>query len=418
MRNALLVVLILVIWFVISFVTNIIGPLMPEVIDSFGLSLTMASFLPFSFFLAYGVASIPAGLLIERWGMKRSLLMACSVNFVGAMTFYLWPTYSTVLFSLFIIGIGMAMLQVVINPLMRWAGGEENFAFYSVVGQLVFGLASFVSPFAFIYVMNDVVGTTERSGFAEFLAELAPVSLPWVILYGGFAVAFLVLIVTMAMVRLPTIQLGTDERPGAWDAYKSLISDRRVFWFFLGIVAYVGTEQGLANWMSEFMNRVHDVDPDTTGAAMVGRFWGLMSLGCLVGLVLLKVLDSRIVLRLFVALAILTLVVALTGSAHVALVALPLTGFFLSVMFSMVFSLALNSVREHHGAFSGILCTGIFGGALVPLIVGAVGDLAGLHIGMWCLLVPLFYLGSIGFWAQPIIDNKQFTTDRKAAVNE
>lgn len=135
--------MILGIWFVISFVTNILGPIMPAIIDNYHVSLTMAGFLPFSFFLAYGIMSIPAGILIERYGAKIAMLIAFGTSFAGALLFALYPVYEMALVSLFTIGIGMAMLQVIINPLMRVAGGEEHFAFYSVLAQLVFGAASF-----------------------------------------------------------------------------------------------------------------------------------------------------------------------------------------------------------------------------------------------------------------------------------
>ncbi|KAB2807388.1 MAG: sugar MFS transporter, partial [Paludibacter sp.] len=81
-------------------------------------------------------------------------------------------------------------------------------------------------------------------------------------------------------------------------------------------------------------------------------------------------------------------------------------GFFASVMWSVIFSLALNSLKNNHGAFSGILCSGILGGAVVPLIVGLIGDAFGLRIGMSFVFLTLLYIFSIGFWARPLINNK------------
>jgi fucose permease len=75
-------------------------------------------------------------------------------------------------------------------------------------------------------------------------------------------------------------------------------------------------------------------------------------------------------------------------------------------MWSIVFSLALNSLDKHHGSFSGILCTGIIGGAVVPLIVGSLADIIGLRFGMLFLFVTLGYIFSIGFWAKPLINNE------------
>jgi fucose permease len=82
-----------------------------------------------------------------------------------------------------------------------------------------------------------------------------------------------------------------------------------------------------------------------------------------------------------------------------------MVGFFLSVMWSVIFSLALNSVAQHHGSFSGILCTGIVGGAVVSALVGWLGDQFGLRVGMTLLFVTLGYILSIGLWAKPLIDN-------------
>jgi fucose permease len=85
-RNTTMVILVLVIFFVISFLTNVLGPLIPDIIENFKLSLGLAGFLPFSFFVAYGVMSIPAGLLIEKYSEKAVLIGAFSIAFLGALS--------------------------------------------------------------------------------------------------------------------------------------------------------------------------------------------------------------------------------------------------------------------------------------------------------------------------------------------
>jgi fucose permease len=122
--------------------------------------------------------------------------------------------------------------------------------------------------------------------------------------------------------------------------------------------------------------------------------------------VLLRLLDAKLVLAVFTALAIGCVGLALLGPAEVALLAFPASGFFLSVMWSIIFSLALNSVSAHHGAFSGILCTGILGGAVVPLLVGMLGDRVGLRLAMLTVFVTLGFILSIAFWARPLIRNE------------
>jgi fucose permease len=405
-RNNFLVGVILLIWFVISFVTNILGPLMPIIIQTYNLSLTMAAFLPFSFFLAYGIMSIPSGIMIERIGEKKSMLIAFTLNFIGVTAFGLFPQYGIALASLFIIGIGMAMLQVIINPLMRTAGGEENFAFFSVLGQLVFGLASFISPFVFSYLMAELSASPINNPLIGALASLVKDNLSWTALYWLFSFIFILILLLLSFIRIPRVELKEDEKAGAAGIYLGLLKNRDVRLFFIGIVAYVGTEQALANWMSEFLRSYHEVDPNKDGAQAVAWFWGLMSLGCLLGLVLLKLFDSKLILKLAAVVSMVFVTVALFGSKDVALYAFPATGFVISVMFSIIFSLALNSVAQHHGSFSGILCSGIFGGALVPLIIGSLGDAIGLRYALMFLYVTLAYILFLAYYAKPMINNK------------
>jgi len=380
---------------------------MPVLIDNYHLSLTLAAFLPFSFFLAYGIMSIPAGMMIERFGEKPSMLVAFGFTFIGSFLFALFPVYGIALTSLFILGIGMAMLQVIINPLMREAGGEEHFAFNSVLAQLIFGAASFLSPFVFTYLMRELRDYHGGGNlFINTLSLLIPKELPWSSLYWIFSIILLSIFLVVIFVQFPKVELKEDEKAGAVRSYLELFKKKQVILYFLGIMAYVGTEQGLSNWMSKFLNTYHGYSPEVEGASAISWFWGLMSVGCLLGLLILKLIDSKLVLKVFSLLAMITVGMALFGPARISLWAFPTAGFFLSVMFSIIFSLALNSEEKHHGSFSGILCSGIFGGALVPLIIGWIGDQIGLRSAMLFLFITLLYILSIPFWANPLVDNK------------
>jgi fucose permease len=416
-RNYMIVLLIFLIFFVISFLTNILGPLIPDIIEGFELThLALAGFLPFSFFAAYGVMSIPSGVLVDKYSAKTVMTSAFILALIGAFLFASFPSFAVALFSLFLIGVGMAMLQVAINPLLRMAGGEEHFAFNSVMAQLVFGGASFLSPQVYTYlVMNLRDFTGEGNILIRTLAAVVPESLPWVSLYWVFAAVSLVMVFVLVAVRLPKLELKEDERVGTLETTFGLFKDKQVVLYFFGIFAYVGTEQGFANWMSKYLVEYHGYDPLVVGADAVSYFWGLLTAGCVLGLILLKLFDSRKVIIWFTVAAILSLTLALLGNAKMALYGLPASGFFLSVMWSVIFSLALNSVEKHHGSFSGILCTGIVGGAFVPLIIGGLGDLfGGLRIGMLFLYVTLGYILSIGFWAKPIIVNKTISLKKES----
>src|SRR5690606_28206251 len=127
-------------------------------------------------------------------GEKRMMLVAFSLAFVGALFFGINPIFSAALFSLFLIGIGMAILQVVINPLLRTAGGDVNFAFFSVMGQLFFGAASFVSPMLYSYLVGNVHSGEEAGGLIALFNSLVTPDLKWVSLYWVFAVIALMMV--------------------------------------------------------------------------------------------------------------------------------------------------------------------------------------------------------------------------------
>ena len=142
-KNFGMLALIMAFWFTISFITNILGPLIPDIIHNFNLSdLAMAGFIPTSFFIAYAIMSVPAGLMIDRFGEKPVLFLGFLMPFIGTTLFACIHTYPMLLASSFIIGLGMAMLQTVLNPLQRVVGGEENYAFVAEVAQFVFGIAT------------------------------------------------------------------------------------------------------------------------------------------------------------------------------------------------------------------------------------------------------------------------------------
>ena len=392
-------------FFVISFLTNIIGPLIPEIINSFSLSLTLVSFLPFAFFIAYGFMSIPAGVMTEKFGGKFVMLFAFGIAFIGALLFGLFPKYNMAIISLFLIGSGMAMLQVVINPLLRSAGGEAEFSFYSLMGQLVFGLASFLSPLVYTYLSQNM--STSNNTLFYLLKKVVPANLTWVSFYWLFAFIALIMLLVIAAFKFPKIALKEDEKAGAFKVHIALLKNKTVLLYFLGIFCYVGSEQGVANWISQFLFTYHACDPQTIGAQVVSWFWGMMTAGTFIGLILVKLFDTRSILILFTALAIFSLSIALFGGASITLYAFPAVGFFIAVMYPIIISLALNSVSANHGSFAGILMTGICGGAIIPLIVGVLGDYYTLKNGMLFLYLTFGFILSIGIWAKPLINNSK-----------
>jgi fucose permease len=367
----------------------------------------MAGLLNFSFFIAYGVMSVPAGMLTEKYREKKVITAAFALATAGALLFSFFPTFGIYLISLFLIGMGMAVLQVAINPLLRVSGGEEHFAFTSVMAQLFFGGASFLSPLMYSYLVTNLSAGNTSNVLLSTLNGIVPENLKWVSIYWIFGVIAFAMVIIVLISRFPKVELNAEEKVGNFGTIKELLKNKTVILFFFGIFAYVGTEQGVASWISKFLADYHGMNPEVEGAKAISWFWGLLTVGCVLGLGLLKIIDSKLVLRIFSIAAMISLATALlTGNGMTAFYSFIMVGFFASVMWSVIFSLALNSLPGNHGAFSGILCSGIIGGAIVPLIVGILGDAIGLRGGMTFVFITLTYILSISFWAKPLIKNK------------
>lgn len=400
-------------FFVISFLTNVIGPLSPEFIKDFKLSDLLAGVLPFAFFIAYGVMSIPSSMLVQKYNEKKIMVAAFVVAFIGSLILALVPNYLTAVLSLFLIGCGMAMLQVIINPLLRTAGGEEHYAFTSVLAQLIFGAASFVSPLVYSYMVTNM--SVNDSGLFNILKSHVPAEMPWISLYWLFAIICLFMFLIMLASKFPKVELKSDEKAGPLKTHIDLLKKPVVIAYFIGIFCYVGTEQGVSYWMSQFLFEYHQFDPQTAGAHAVAYFWGLMTAGGVLGLFLLKMMDSRKVLIMFTIPALIFLTLGLFASANISLWSFSIVGFFMSVMYPVIFSLALSSVSEDHGSFAGILVTGIIGGAVVQLLIGGLGNLFGLRTAMCFIYLTMGYMLSVGFWAKPLVTNKTIFDKKEIA---
>lgn len=404
-RSYWVVGLVMLIFITISFITNIWGALIPEVQASFKLSLSLVGFIPTFLFLAYGL-SLPVGVMVEKFQAKPVLLVALSCGFLGCILLAAWPSYAMALLSLFTIGIGFSMAQVVINPLLRVAGGEENYAFFGSMSQLVFAAGSAASPQLYAYLTTNLTSEDEpRSFFISALRQLVPVELPWIALYWVFCGIVLLSIVGTILVRMPRVKFKQEEKIESLATVRILLRMPKVWAYFFGIFCYVAVEQGVSNWISSFLQVYHQVEPAIAARTAVSGFWGAMTFGCLVNLFLLKIVDSRKILFVFMTCGLVTLLVALWSSKPVAQFALPLMGFWCAAGWPLVFSLALNSIEKHHGTFSGVLCTGIVGGAVMIPLVGKIGDVMGLKYGMLLNALALIYLIFLARWAKPIISN-------------
>ena len=392
--NFSLVIFVMAVFFVISFITNIIGPLIPQFIKTYDLSLVLASFLPLSFFFSYGVFSVPAGIFLERYGGKIVMLSAFIISSAGAALIILMPGYLSFIFSFFLIGTGMAILQVAINPLLRYAVSGENFAFFSIIGQLAFGSASFLSPviYKFLQEKNNLFGMLMFS------------DKPWLWIYVLFILAVIILLVVLYFLKIP----GNQSRSEKFDIniFSKFLNNRISYFYFFGIFSYVGIEQGINNWSSQFLYQYHSLDPEVVGVDVISVFWGNLTIGTIISLFLVKLIDEKKLLNIYALSSTIIVFFAIHGDSRISVLSFKLLGFSISGVWSVMISLGLNSVPKNHSIFTGILLTGIVGGAIFPFIIAGIGQIYNLKVGMHVILLGLVYLSYVGFTAKPLISNK------------
>ena len=392
--NISLVIFVMVVFFVISFITNIIGPLIPQFIKTYNLSLVLASFLPLSFFFSYGMFSIPAGIYLERYGGKIIMAIAFLTSSVGAVLIIVYPGYFSFIISFFLIGTGMAILQVAINPLLRQSVSGENFAFFSIIGQLAFGSASFLSPIFYKFLLEN----RNPLGITFFSND------PWIWIYVFFIGAIIFLLIFLYLLKIPSNNSKVEQFDFK-TFFNFLLSKKTTFYFF-GIFCYVGVEQGINNWSSEFLYQYHLLDPEVVGVEVISSFWGNLTIGTVVSLFLVRLINEKKLLNIYSLSSALLILFAIHGNANFSVLSFKLLGFSISGVWSFMISLGLNSVSKNHSILTGILLTGIIGGAIFPFIIASIGQLFGLKIGMHTILFGLMYLSYVGFKAKPIVSSK------------
>jgi len=228
----------------------------------------------------------------------------------------------------------------------------------------------------------------------------------WQSLYTLFAVLCLTLLVLLVQARFPDTGATAGERIRV-NQLGRLLKNPLVLTYSLGIFFYVGAEVGTASWIVQFFEHVHGRSAEVANleatsvfrkvlpslpALTVALFWGLQGAGRLVSGPVLNRFGSRRILRIYSFLAVISLLVADFASEDWSAVGFVACGFFTSVLFTLIFSGTINSFSENRGTVSGLLCTAILGGALLPPLVGWVGDNFGMRTAMMVPMISFLYV--------------------------
>ncbi len=382
-------------YFTFGMITNVLGVIIPEVIKTYQLSLFEGGLLAFSFFLAYGLCSIPTGLLMDRFGAKPMVVLGVALMGLGCLVVAFANSYALMLAMIFAVGVGVTILQTAGNPLIQHLDKVENYHRNLTLTIGFCGIGAFAGPFLLAYIRG--------SGRA------------WQALYIPFAVLCLVLLALFAVSRFPTaVQSSGRFR---FDQIGKLLHNPLVVAYCFGIFFYVGAEVGTASWIVKFFERVHGMDATklsptvwlgitlpTLPALVVSLFWLAQGVGRLVSGGFLNRLGSRRMLRLYAFLTLGCLLLAVFGSTGLTAFGFVACGFFTSLLFTLVFSGTINSFAENQGTISGLLCTAIVGGALLPPLAGWVGDNLGMRAAMMVPALAFTYVLGLSLFGRAKYD--------------
>jgi len=381
-------------------ITQLVDPLVASVRAIFSLSYTEALLTQFAYFLAYGVISLPGAAMVARVGYGRSIVIALVTMIVGCLIIPLATylgTYEIVLVALFIIASGVTVLQVAANPLASALGPQNKSHFRLLLAQTFNSLGTVVAPFVGSAIMLTGGIFAAGGGAADEVTRRAA-SLR------SIDTAFFIIVVMLALLTVliiafrkrmeavaPTLATGTAT------PVLSALGSR---WAVLGAAAiflYVGAEVSIGSILINFMHQKDVLDFSLEQAGKyLSFYWGGAFVGRILGSIVLLRAPAWRMLMLVAGVAALLCLAVSQSAGHVSGYAALAIGLFNSIMFPVIFTLTLERSTASQAATSGLLCMAIVGGAILPLLVGLVGDSVGLHASF---IVPMIAYAAICLFA-------------------
>ena len=362
-------------FFTMGFV-DMVGTATNYVKADFALSDTMANFLPSMVFLWFFFLSVPTGLLMNRIGKRKTVLLSLVVTALALVLPLCAYSYPVLLVSFCLLGIGNTLMQVSLNPLITCVVTGEKLASTLTFGQFIKAIASFIAP---------------------LIASWASVKFGnWLLLYPIFLAFSVIATVYLGLTKIGE-EIPKDKSSGFIQCLK-LLGDASVLLLFLGIVAHVGIDVGVNTCAPKIIMERLALPLEKAGIA-TSIYFLFRTLGCFSGSFIL----SRFPLKKFFAVSVACMVLSMIGLfvCHTLAglyVAIALVGFGNSNIFSMVFSKALLYLPEKNNEMSGLMIMGLIGGTIFPLLMGVLSDAMGTQVGSVIVIsVGVAYLVYLAF---------------------
>ncbi len=376
-----------VLYFMMGFITCLNDTLVPFFRKGFTLSYTESSLVQFYFFLTYGLISVPAGKIVEWVGYKHGMVLGFAVAALGAFLFYpasVLHQYTVFLAALFVVAIGIVLLQVAANPYITILGPAHTASSRLTLIQGVGSMGTTVAPlFGAYFILSSLQQAQEGSE-----AVRGP--------YVGIGLALVAIAAVVYFLALPTLHTRhekVDGIAGAADG-KTVFSFRNLNFGAGAICAYVGAEVAIGTFLTNYISHLLAIS-ESDANAYVALYWGSMMVGRLVGFFGLKIVRPPAVLAGCAVVAMLLIGVSVSTTGMVAVGSMIAVGFCNSVMFAIIFSLSVSGLGRFTTRASGILSTAIAGGAIISFCQGVLIDhfswAVAFMLPLGCYVYILFY---------------------------
>ncbi len=378
-------------FFMWGFITCLNDILIPHLKNVFDLNYTQAMLIQSCFFGAYFIMSLPAGNLVHRIGYQKGIVVGLVIAGIGCLMFLPAASlgiYALFLGALFVLASGITILQVSANPYVTILGPSATASSRLTMTQAFNSLGTTIAPFFGAFLILSVAAGTD---VASKQAEAEAVQLPYMIL----AISLLVLAGIFAFLKLPTFKDEESQNEG----FKALLQYPQLVLGAVGIFVYVGAEVSIGSLLVNFLG-----EPDIAGLAesdaakYVAYYWGGAMVGRFIGSVVMRTIHPGRVLAFNAAMAVVLIVLAVSSGGSLAMIAILAVGLCNSIMFPTIFSLALEGLGSKTSQGSGLLCLAIVGGALLPILQGAMADTIGLHLSF--IMPAVCYLFIMYFGAR------------------
>ncbi|MBB4642537.1 sugar MFS transporter [Rhizorhapis suberifaciens] len=394
-----LVVALVALFFIWGGLTSLNDILIPKLKGLFSLSYTEAMLTQFAFFMAYFIVSLPAGALIARIGYLKGIVVGLGTMSAGCLMFVpasLSGIYSTFLAALFVLASGITILQVAANPLIANLGDAATSHSRLTLAQAFNSLGTTLFPPVGALIILGSMNKVDPATLAPAQRTLFLAREAAVIGHAYIAIAAILLAVALFFLLRRGAITGGHGEAGTLAGSFALLKQKRLGGGVISIFLYVGAEVAIGSMLVNYLaqERVLGLTEQMAGT-LIAFYWGGAMVGRFIGAAILRRFRPGLVLSTACLGAIALIVLSATSAGVIAGYTILAVGLMNAIMFPTIFSLGVEGLGDRTPQGSGLLCMAIVGGALIPLLTGAVADAtslaAALAIPGGCYLLIAIY---------------------------